>query len=183
VSAHERATDQALRDSQERLRFIYENNPTMYFIVDEAVTIQSVNRFGAEYLGYTVSELEGRSILTVVYVDDHDLVRKNLAECARAAGQVSQWEFRKVRKDGSVLWVRELVRGVRDNDSGAVTFLIVCEDITSERRAATSQRFLSDAGRLLSSSLDYERTLRSVAHLAIPTVADYCIINMLDDAG
>jgi PAS domain S-box-containing protein len=183
VSAHERATEQALRDSQERLQFIYENNPTMYFIVDEAVTIQSVNRFGAEYLGYTVPELEGRSLLTVVHVDDHDLVRKNIADCAHAAGQVSQWEFRKVRKDGSILWVRELARGVPTNDSGGVAFLIVCEDITSEKRAAASQRFLSDAGRLLSSSLDYERTLRSVAHLAIPTVADYCIINMLDDAG
>jgi len=173
----------ARAETEERFRFIYENNPTMYFIVDEAGTIQSVNRYGAEYLGYTVQELVGRPVLVVVHQDDHDKVRKHLAECVRTPGRVCQWEFRKVRKDGSILWVQELARAVRKDDSGALDVLIVCEDVTAAKRAAASQQFLTEASNVLASSLDYERTLRSVGRLAVPTVADYCVVHVLDDAG
>ena len=170
-------------ETEERFRFIYENNPTMYFIVDEAGTIESVNRYGAEYLGYTVQELAGRPLLAVVHQDDQDKVRKHLAECVRTPGRVCQWAFRKVRKDGSMLWVQELARAVRKDDSGALDVLIVCEDVTVAKRAAASQQFLTEASNVLASSLDYERTLRSVGRLAIPTVADYCVVHVLDSAG
>src|SRR5262245_23774114 len=182
VDAHERATERALRESEERFRFLFEDNPTMYFIVDAAGTIQSVNRYGAEYLGYTVEELVGRSVLTVVLPDDHEMVREHLAQCIRTPGHVCNWEFRKVRKDGSVLWVRELARPMRVAD-GELNVLIVCENITDAKRAADSQRFLSEAGGLLASSLDYERTLKAVARLAVPAVADWCIINIVDASG
>ncbi|HEU4994117.1 MAG TPA: PAS domain S-box protein [Gemmatimonadaceae bacterium] len=182
-AAHERATERALRESEERLRFLYENNPTMYFIVDEAGTIQSVNRYGAEYLGYTVGELNGRSVLVVIHPADHEKVRAHLAECIRTPGQVCQWEFRKVRKDGSVIWVQELARAVRQDDSGKLAVLIVCEDITVAKRAAEALRFLTEASSVLASSLDYERTLSAVARLAVPAVADYCMVNVLDARG
>jgi len=155
----------------------------MYFIVDEAGTIQSVNRYGAEYLGYTVQELDGRSVLVVVHPDDHDKVRKHLAECIRTPGQVCRWEFRKVRKDGSVIWVQELARAVAKDESGTLDVLIVCEDVTNAKRAVESQNFLTEASHVLASSLDYERTLLSVARLAIPTVADYCVVHVSNDAG
>jgi PAS domain S-box-containing protein len=166
-----------------RLRLIYEESPTMYFVVDEAGTIQSANRFAAELLGYTARELEGRSVFDLIHPADRDATSKHLADCTRTPGQVCQWEFRKVRKDGSALLMRDWVRAVRIGDSGAFSFLIICEDITDAKRATTAQRFLVEASRTLASSLDYEQTLRSVARLAVPTVADYCVINLLADAG
>jgi GAF domain-containing protein len=42
-------------------------------------------------------------------------------------------------------------------------------------------RFLADASAELASSLDYESTLRAVAHLAVPRFADWCVIQLLDD--
>lgn len=47
----------------------------------------------------------------------------------------------------------------------------------SERRAA----FLAEAATVLSSSLDYEATLQSVAHLAVPHVAEWCAVDILDE--
>jgi PAS domain S-box-containing protein len=181
--AAERDTERALRESEERFRFLFEDNPTMYFIVDEAGTIQSVNRYGAEYLGYTVAELVGRSVLSVILPADHKIVRQHLADCIRTPGQVCHWEFRKVRKDGSILWVRELARPMREAGDGKLTVLIVCENITETKRAADSQRFLSEASSLLASSLDYERTLKAVARLAVPAVADWCVINLVAPDG
>jgi PAS domain S-box-containing protein len=43
--------------------------------------------------------------------------------------------------------------------------------------------FLAEAGTVLSASLDYEATLKAVAHLAVPTIADWCAVDILDDRG
>jgi len=42
---------------------------------------------------------------------------------------------------------------------------------------------LAEAGSLLSSSLDYAQTLRAVADVIVPRVADWCSIELLDPAG
>src|SRR5439155_1600265 len=52
--------EQALRDSEERYRVMYQDNPSMYFTVDAAGRVLSVNQFGAEQLGYAPEELEGK---------------------------------------------------------------------------------------------------------------------------
>ena len=49
--------------------------------------------------------------------------------------------------------------------------------------AATQARFLAEAGQVLASSLDYEETLKAVARLAVPRIADWCTINVVDDDG
>lgn len=47
----------------------------------------------------------------------------------------------------------------------------------SERRAC----FVAQAGELLASSLEYETTLRSVAKLAIPDFADWCVVEVSNE--
>jgi signal transduction histidine kinase len=55
---------------------------------------------------------------------------------------------------------------------------------TSEReRAERRLRFLADASSHLASSLDYETTLERVAWLAVPALADWCLVDVLDDDG
>ena len=49
--------------------------------------------------------------------------------------------------------------------------------------ASQALRFLADAGQVLSSSLDYEQTLRRVAQLAVPEFADWCAVFLTDEAG
>jgi len=44
-------------------------------------------------------------------------------------------------------------------------------------------RFLADASAMLSSSLDYERTMQRVAELIVPDLSDWCVIDLLDDEG
>jgi signal transduction histidine kinase len=44
-------------------------------------------------------------------------------------------------------------------------------------------RFLAEAGEALASSLDWEETLVQVARLAVPALADWCIVDVLDDDG
>ena len=49
----------------------------------------------------------------------------------------------------------------------------------AERRAS----FLAEAGRVLSSSLDYQKTLAQVARLAVPGLADWCAVDLLGEGG
>jgi PAS domain S-box-containing protein len=134
----ERATE-ALRESEEQWREVFEHNPVMYFVVDAAGIVQSVNAFGAAQLGYTVGELVGRSVLNVFFEEDRAFVQKNFAVCLEKLGQSNSWEVRKIRKDGTVLWVRENAKAVRRTGNQLIV-LIACEDITERKRAEDALR-------------------------------------------
>jgi PAS domain S-box-containing protein len=56
-------------------------------------------------------------------------------------------------------------------------------DVTESRRAEEAQRFLAEASDVLSSSLDYRETLSSVARLAVPSLADWCFVDVLNEDG
>ena len=56
---------------------------------------------------------------------------------------------------------------------------IISRDITAQKVLEQNLAFLAEASKVLASSLDYESTLRSVATLAVPTIADWCGIDML----
>jgi len=59
----------------------------------------------------------------------------------------------------------------------------VLEDVTEVKKAEMTQRFLAQAGELLSSSLETEQTLAAVARLAVPELADWCGVSMPDEHG
>ena len=66
--------------------------------------------------------------------------------------------------------------------AGEVHLVInVFHDITEERSAEARIRFLAEASTLLSASLDYEATLADLAHLLVPRIADYCIIDTIGE--
>jgi PAS domain S-box-containing protein len=56
-------------------------------------------------------------------------------------------------------------------------------DITQRKQIESNLRFLSEASKIVSSSLDYMNTLETVAHLAVPEIADWCSVDMLDEDG
>ncbi|MCC6177574.1 MAG: GAF domain-containing protein [Chloroflexi bacterium] len=55
---------------------------------------------------------------------------------------------------------------------------------TAEREQAEQHlRFLADASSQLARSLDYEATLEQVARLAVPMLADWCLVDLAEDEG
>ncbi|HLM78317.1 MAG TPA: PAS domain S-box protein [Rubrobacteraceae bacterium] len=130
--------EEALTQSEERYRVLYEDNPSMYFTLDTEGTVLSVNRFGAKRLGYSPEELIGRSMLDIFHNEDRENILRNFSTCLKDPKQTESWEARKVRKDGSVLWVQEIIRVVQGPDGGAIV-LVTCEDIT-ERKQAERER-------------------------------------------
>ena len=126
--------EEALRKSEDRYRALYQDSPFMYFTVSADRTILSVNQLGAESLGFRAEELIGRSVLSIFHEEDRAAAHVSLDRSLANPTDLATWEFRKVRKDGTILWVRETVRLVED-DCGALVMLLACEDITERKRA------------------------------------------------
>jgi PAS domain S-box-containing protein len=139
IAIQRKLDEDKLRESEDQWRAVFENNPIMFFVVDAAGTVVSVNPSGAEQLGYTVDELIGRSVLDVFYQADREAVQHQVAACFERLGQASSWELRKVRKDGTVLYVRETARAMRRTGRDPV-ILVVCEDVTERKRAEEALR-------------------------------------------
>lgn len=143
----ERAVE-ALRRSEERYRALYDDTPSMYFTLDSHGIVLSVNRFGAEQLGYAPDDLIGRSVLTVFHDDDAPEVRNQLVLLLGQPGKVRRWQLRKVKKDGTVMWVEEDARAVRRED-GSLIILVVCSDITRRKETEAALRDSEERYRLL----------------------------------
>ena len=85
--------------------------------------------------------------------------------------------------DGTRGWVNLSARPVLDPSghiSGAVTTLV---DVTEPRRRETEARFIADATDLLTESLDPDETLRRLARLTVPRLADWCAVYIRDGSG
>ncbi|MBV9194134.1 MAG: SpoIIE family protein phosphatase [Solirubrobacterales bacterium] len=79
-----------------------------------------------------------------------------------------------IRATGEERWLLHKATPVFDPEGTLSMVVSVIENVTEVKRAELAQRLLADAGRVLSSSLDYEQTLQRVAQLAVPALADWC---------
>jgi PAS domain S-box-containing protein len=76
-------------------------------------------------------------------------------------------------------WSRVQSTPVYDEHGDVRLAINVIEDITEIKRGEQGHRFLSEASRVLAGSLDYRETLRAVARLAVPELADWCAIDLV----
>lgn len=126
--------DKALSFSEARYRALFDENPTMIVTLDCDLKMISVNPFCANQLGYSVEELEGQPVMQLFQHNEQAAVADQLHKCLENPKQVYHWQFHKVRKDGRVLWVEETAQAVPALN-GELNILVVCQDITDQKRA------------------------------------------------
>ena len=160
-----RQAEQAREEIEEQWRAAFDSNPTMYFIVDAAGAIVTVNTFGAEQLGYNVDELVGRPVLDVFYEPDKEAVQKHAQDCFAQPGQMMRWEARKIRKDGTMLWVRETANAVSLKNRPVL--LVVCEDITEQKRDIEDRKRAEQALRRSEAYLAESQRLTNTCSWAV----------------
>jgi PAS domain S-box-containing protein len=89
-----------------------------------------------------------------------------------------------VRATGEERWIIVRSSPVLDPNSGRVLYAVnVFENITEVKRAQMAESFMAEASRMLASSLDYGETLQRVARLAVPQIADWCAVDLLNERG
>lgn len=127
---------EALRQAEEKYRCIFENSTMGIFQTTPQGRYLSVNTALARIYGYeSVEDLLASvtSIRRQVYVDPER--RPQFVEAVESAGEVADFESEIYRKDGSVIWISENARVVRD-ESGAVAYYEgTIQDITRRKTA------------------------------------------------
>ena len=89
----------------------------------------------------------------------------------------------RVRATGDERWSIVSATPIRTQDGDVAMAVTVFRDVTEQKRAEETARFLSAVNLELTRTLDYRETLRRVAELAVPALADWCVVDVLDEEG
>jgi diguanylate cyclase (GGDEF)-like protein/PAS domain S-box-containing protein len=120
--------EKSLRESEERFRTLYDDNPLILFTIDQNGKIHSINKRGAKQIGFRSEELVGSSVLELVMEEDREEAISLIKECTQTPGTRHQKTLRKSHKDGNVIWLRETGQAIQDRNNSLM--LLACEDIT-----------------------------------------------------
>ncbi len=85
------------------------------------------------------------------------------------------------RHNGTSRWELLKTAALRGGDGRLIAAVTVIEDVTALKAAEVRMRLLSESSRILASSLDYQQTLENVAHVAVPSLSDCCVVDLLDE--
>lgn len=85
--------------------------------------------------------------------------------------------------DGRERWAVLTRTEVRDDEGRLELLLEVFRDISEPRRQQRRISLLARAGDVLGGSLDYSATLAELARLAVPTIADWCLVYIVQPDG
>ncbi|MGN6561571.1 MAG: GAF domain-containing protein, partial [Thermomicrobiales bacterium] len=128
--------------------------------------------------GFTTAELLAVPYLDFVHPDDRPATVTEAQGLATGTLTVA-FENRYRCKSGGYRW---LAWNATPNVEQGLIYA-VARDITEQRRARAAAGFLADASAVLATSLDYRATLRNIAELAVPRLADWCVIDTVEDDG
>lgn len=156
LSVHEdvtekKNTENELRASRERYRSLVENLTETLFIVDTTGVITYLTPNIRSITGYSASEMMGEHYTRFVHPDDRAGRKEGFQ--ALLAGKNRPSEYRILRKDGGIIWVRTNGRPVvRDGEitgaQGILTDITPLKTMEEELREANAR--LSQNARKLS---------------------------------
>ncbi|HPG40633.1 MAG TPA: response regulator [bacterium] len=129
-----------LNKAKMRYQHLYDFAPDIFFSVHSDGIILTVNKYGADYLGYTITELTGQPIWETFHPDDREKVKKHLADIFDKKIINSEWEFRQIRKDGRPLWVQEKAFLFLNEKGYIRELLLMCRDVTAQKQAEQAIR-------------------------------------------
>jgi PAS domain S-box-containing protein len=89
----------------------------------------------------------------------------------------------RVRSTREERWALVNATPIRDDSGRVVLSVSIFRDITDRRREEQAARFLAAVSAELAGSLDLEVTLQRVASLAVPALADWCVVDLVDKQG
>jgi PAS domain S-box-containing protein len=139
-----------------------------YYEMDTEFRYRRINPAGLRIAGKTADEIIGKHVLEVF---------PDITETAIHQTTVRVMETREAASVETYYppHHRWYVNSIYPVTGGIAVF---SHDITERKLLAHNLAFLAEASKILSSSLDYQHTLRTVAQLAVPRIADWCAVDM-----
>ncbi|MBC7791965.1 MAG: GAF domain-containing protein [Anaerolineae bacterium] len=169
-----------LRPSAYRELFEYASDA--YLITDESGVIRAGSQAAAALLGVPCHALEDSSLALFL---DRDAQRDFIGKLSalRNAHARSRWLFRICPRNGAPFDGSLTATAVHRPDGSLVGLRWEIHDIAAEHHLEEAQHFLGEASRALAGTHDYYEGLATLAQLAVPQIADYCLIHEVEESG
>ncbi|MDQ8155303.1 MAG: PAS domain S-box protein, partial [Gemmatimonadota bacterium] len=154
-------------------------------VVSTSQHILHFNQGASQVFGYLPEEMVGRPLSDLMperYRGAHaghvDIFRRG-AERARRMGD--RREIYGLRKNGHEFPAEASISRLETRHGPIYT--VVLRDITERTLRERNERFLSEAGGLLGTSLDVGRTLQALANVPVPYLAEACVVDAVGPDG
>ena len=175
----------ARAESEARFAGIVAMSTDAIISVDHRHQITIFNAGAEQIFGYTAAEMIGRDLgmlLPERFREAHSLHVAGFVTADVAARTISARKAMIIgrRKDGAEFPAEAAISKLEVG--GKLLMTVALRDITERRRIEQDQEILAEAGGVLASSLDYTRTLKSIAELVVRHAADLCVVDMVADA-
>jgi PAS domain S-box-containing protein len=169
----------ALQETEDRFRALFDGVPVGLYRTSPSGQILEANAALVRMLGFgTKEELLGANVHDLVDPEDRRAEERLLEE-----RDTVRTALKLRRADGRILWAEDNARAVRDDSGAVVAYEGSLVDVTERTRDEAARELLARAGEVLGSSLEYEATLASVARFAVESIADYCLVDVVDETG
>ncbi len=142
--------------------------------------VTSWNRAAERMFGYSAHEAIGQSIRMIIPQERRAEEDDVLARIRRGE-TVQHFETVRRRKDGSEIAVSLTVSPIHDASGAIIGASKIARNISEQKRASQRAAFLVEAGAVLAGSLEYLTTLKTLANLAVPSIADWCAVDILTE--
>ncbi len=130
-----RQAEEAVRESEERLKAFIDNAPDAIYVMDINKTFMDGNRKAEELVGYAKEDLVGTNFFEAgLLPEEYALQALGSLQQSQDGEATVPTEFELIRKDGSRVWVE--VRSIPLSRKGEVEVLGIARDITERKRAA-----------------------------------------------
>jgi PAS domain-containing protein len=123
-----------------------------------------------------------RGYLKCVHPDDRVMTGHAMKHALRGGGDL-RVEYRIVRGGDQVRWLESRARILNDGQGKPAQLSGVTMDITQRKRTEQDLRFLAQASAEFATMVDIQPTFQRLARLAVPTFADWCVVDLLRDDG
>jgi len=184
ISARKSA-EEALTASRARLEGIVDSAMDAIISVGEDQRILLFNHAAEKMFRCTAAEALGRHLDRFIperfRAEHHEHVESFGRTGVTSRAMAGARDVAGLRADGDEFPLEASISQVEAG--GQRLYTVIMRDITERRAAEERLRFLAEASRVLGSSLDYETTLEGLARLAVAGIADYCVVDLVDDDG
>jgi PAS domain S-box-containing protein len=140
-----------------------------YFEMDTGYIYRRVNPAGLRMTGRTPEQIVGKHILEVF----PEIADQPIHHMTMRVMETRQADSVEMYYPPFKRWY---VNSIYPITGGIAVFT---RDINDQKVLEQNLAFLAEASKILASSLDTQQTLRSVAQLAVPRIADWCAVDVL----
>jgi PAS domain S-box-containing protein len=150
--------------------------------VDLTGNIVLWNRFAETLYGWSMQEVQGRNIDEVLAAPLlMESARVNLEQMQRGEGWSG--EFLVQRRDGTNFMAYVSASLIQNEQNTLISIVSISCDSVGNQQLQEANRILAQASTLLIDAVDYEAPLITLAQLAVPQLADWCAVHLLQADG